>query len=698
MSCTAVAAIRLLAPLAGIPAERLAMAVDVIKRKPSPPIALDDAMVDALATEASHIPFHDARAVLERQLQEIVQGMIFVLNTSPDVPTAARIASLIHALAAEPPPLLTPAPEPLVQRLRELLQRPPAPQVLTMLPLRLSDQQRAVIGSLRHGAWTKRELRVLAANPTGAAIALAAGIDHPDLRSAVLTDPAAAVIALSEGYTDPPIIAKAAATGRTARDTLIARPDLAWNTLLLDAIMTGPEWLADEWLAEVLGACPSIPVSDRLLAVVCRSSASAAHLLIQRPETRTDANVLAAVQSSHADAAEVIIKCPELRSDPRLLAAVARSSESAATVLAQCPPLPSDPDLIAAVSWPLDAATVLLHRPDLRFHPRLITVLKQATRYRTTRTSPLAAEAAAQVLSTVPETHADDELIALASRSPAAAAQTLIACPPLRTNATLIAAAKKTARTALDVLLHCPDLHRRKALITAVAGDPNAAARLLIAYPSLSNEALIVSVARMPRKAAQVLIERPDLRSSPILWTAAVRNAQASAEILIHCPDLPDPERTTALLDAVAAQADTAAKVLIQRRDLRDPRLLAAVATDVLAVTRVIIERPDLIADETLRRAVMTRSETALMHVIKTIGPHPAWWSALSPQQMNVMMEDWCLSTTERAWMMNFMQRARDGVIVWTKEDDQISARFRWQAILRYLLTHAADHALPSDA
>lgn len=131
--------------LAGIPAERLAMAVDVIKRNPAPPHPLDDALVDALAAEASHLPHHGARAVSERQRQDIVQGLVFVLNTSPNIPAAARIAALIHALAAEPLPL--------VQRLRELLQQPPE-----LAPMTSLSAIHALLATLRRSSWSRQEV------------------------------------------------------------------------------------------------------------------------------------------------------------------------------------------------------------------------------------------------------------------------------------------------------------------------------------------------------------------------------------------------------------------------------------------------------------------------------------------------------------------------------------------------------------
>lgn len=685
MSCTDRAVLRLFAPLAGVTAERLSLSVDAMKHRPPPPIPLDSTIVDALASEASAIPSHGNRGVVEQRVQEVVQGLISLVRATPNIPTAARIVALLHALSPLLPPLPLVPPRPLVQRLRTLLLQPPPPTSLTGISDQGKDVRQLVIGSLRNTVWGQHEIRAVAAAPDGAAIALAAGVVHPDLRTAVLANPDAIVMALTEGYTDPEFIATAAAAGSTARDTLLARPDLARNSALLAAVTSSPQWAAD-----VLIAVPDIPFSNTLLAAVAQSSYYAAKVLIQRPEMRTHNDLINAVQGSPADAADVMIACPDLRDDPRLLATVAKSGAYTAKVLAHCPPLPSDEVLAARVSWPLDAAKVLLRRPDLRTHAKLVAVLKQSVQYRLTKTNPMVAEAAAQILITVPESRMDPDLITLAGRSADAAAQALIGCPELRTNVTLLTAAKKSVEAAANVLVHCPDLHRRRALITAAAKDPHEAARVLMAHPAMTDDQLIASVSVSPRQAAKVMIHRPDLRNLPVLHAAVARSALASAETLIRCPDLRDPALIAPLLESAATNVNTAAAVVIHRRDLRDPRLIDMVATSAHAAVRVVAECPELMTDAIVRRMAEVGGETMLVEVIQTIGPHPVWWQTLSVEQANWIMDDWNLSETERTWLVRLMKRARSGEVVWTAEDEQVSKRFRWKEAFRHLLTRSS--------
>lgn len=693
MSCTARAVLRLLAPLAGVTAERLSLSVDAMKHRSPPPIPLDSTIVDVLASESSAIPSHDNCGVVEQRVQEVVQGLISLVRTTPNIPTAVRIVALLHALSPSPPVLPLVPPPPLVQRLRALLLKPPPPTDLTGISHQEKDVRQMVIGSLRNTVWGQHEIKTVVAAPDGAAIALAAGVVHPDLRTAVLANPAAMVMALTEGYTDPEFIATAAAAGSTARDTLLARPDLAWNSALLAAVTSDPQWAAD-----VLIAVPDIPFSNTLLAAVAQSSYYAAQVLIQRPEMRPPDDLMNAVQGSPADAADVMIARPDLRDDPRLLATVAKSGAYTAKVLSHCPPLPSDEVLATRVSWPHDAAKVLLRRPDLRTHAKLVAVLKQAVRYRSTKSNPMLAEAAAQILITDPESRMDPDLITLAGRSADAAAQALIGCPELRTNATLLTAAKKSAQAAANVLIHCPDLHRRKALITAAAKEPYEAARVLMSHPTITNDQLIASVSVSSRQAAKVMIHRPDLRNLPVLHAAVARNALASAETLVRCPDLRDPALIAPLLESAATNVNAAAAVVIHRRDLRDPRLIDMVATSAQAAVRVVVECPDLMTDVIVRRMAEVGGETMLMEVIQRIGPHPVWWQMLSVEQANWIMDDWNLSETERTWLARRMERARSGEVVWTTEDEQVSARFRWKEAFRYLLTRSSAGDPPTDS
>lgn len=570
MSCTARAVLRLLAPLAGVTAERLSLSVDTMRhmKRRLPPIPIDRRIVDALAAETSAIPTHGDPEVVEQRMQEVMQGLVAFVRATPNIPTAARIVALLHALSPSPPPLPLRPLQPLVQRLRELLLQPPTPMpvaCLSLMHLLPSNATPNVLATLRYDSWSAQDAKRIAQFPFGAASALAAGIVHEAVRDAVLADPKALVHALTEGYTDPQLIAKAATITQAAAEVLVARPDLAQHAALVEQAAS--------------------------------SADTAAQVLIGNPSLRTHPALLARVKRSSHYVAEVLAACPEFARDPSFLAIAAQSTTAAAKVLCHCPATEAESQLIDAVAWPSDAARVLIARPDLRAHPALLKVLKREITYRRTRypseESAIISQAAAKVLISEASLRTDADLVELARRSSETAAAVLIGCPDIR-NARFITAACKTSETAAAVLIGCPDLRRRKALITATAKKPEMATKVLIACADIADDRLIGALARFPLYAADVLLNRPDLRTNRTLLAAVSWRPDTSAQIWIRCPDVCDEEVIRAFTQSVIRHAESAAAVLRARHDVRDSRLLEAVASKPDLLKQVLAERPDL--------------------------------------------------------------------------------------------------------
>lgn len=568
MSCTARAVLRLLAPLAGVTAERLSISVDAMKHRPPPPIPIDRRIVDALAEESSAIPSHGDIEVVEQRVQEVMQGLVALVRTTPNIPTAARIVALLHALSPSPPPLPLLPLQPLVRRLRKLLLLPPAPMpvdCLSSMHLLPDNAMPNVLATLRYASWSAQDAKRIARFPFGAASALAAGVVHEAVRDAVLADPKAIVYTLTEGYADPQLIAKVASNAQAAAEVLVARPDFAQHAALVAQAASYPD--------------------------------TAAQVLIGIPALRTHPALLAGVKRSSYHVAEVLAACPEFARDPSFLAAAALDCAAAAKVLCHCPRTEAESQLIDAVAWPSDAASVLIARSDLRAHPALLTVLKREITNRRTRflseESVLTSQAAAKVLISEASLRTDADLVELARRNSETAAEVLIGCPDIR-DARFITAACKTSETAAAVLIGCPDLRRRKALITAVAKKPEMATKVLIACADIADDRLIGTVARFPLYAADILLHRPDLRTNRTLLAAVSWRPDTSAQIWIRYPDVCDEEVTRAFTQSVIRHPESAAAVLRARHDVRDPRLLAAVASKPDLLEQVLAERPDL--------------------------------------------------------------------------------------------------------
>lgn len=165
MSCTGRHFAMLFAPMLGMSAEQLAMALDSARRRPILPLDIDPAIIDAVARHAP-VRNPDDLATMLRLLGHVVGTSVL---TYRDPLRQMRYIALIRLLTAAPLPNHPPAPPDLVERLRADLCHPPIPRPLPVeMPSDPAEIRSAVHAACRlHGMLRRRDIAQLSQTPQG---------------------------------------------------------------------------------------------------------------------------------------------------------------------------------------------------------------------------------------------------------------------------------------------------------------------------------------------------------------------------------------------------------------------------------------------------------------------------------------------------------------------------------------------------